>query len=856
MDKLNIGVTVDTSSAVDGLQKVSSSIDKVATASEKNNALQVNSARLIAQNEAESRKFIAALQEEASNIGKSRDQMLAYRAAQLGVTQEAKAFIDQIKQGGMKDATNHMHALGESAELAKHSLELLGVAMSVHALKEFIMGSIEAQVQLGHMSEKLSIAVEDLAAYKVVAELSGTTLDGFATGIKKLSVFMVEHKDRLKEAGITATDTNGAMVQLANIFHDMPEGPERTALAVKLFGRSGLDLIPILVRGGDALTELMEKGKRLNPVTEEMTKQARLFHEQSIELQSSASRFALMLTSEMLPKMNEITKAMIEAQKEGGSLKALWVGFGGAATTIFNPLIAIFKTFEVSAVELAQSIDLAMSKITFGSVKSAYIKDAAEMVITIKRLYSEIAKLGTNQPQVPQNAESAKPSKADQSAAHRKAAALIGAEKSPSTTAYESQFQALGAEKAKMDDEIAQYEQFGRVVEKSRLAVLNFQIAQGKLTGLSPSQIIKLRSMATANDEEAQRLTSIKNTVALKDKVAVYEAEAKAQVGVKEATKDAILMAELENQKTVIGAKAYQELAERIHTATAEKQLHDAQAAIQSGEGKTSDAVKKLNEEASLIGKSVLERQKLVEVLKIEAWQRQELAKVKGNAQAEGAINNSAKKQIDEMSAALDHANAVQREWATGAQSAFKNYTDNATNAASQASKVFTDGLMGMENALVSFVQTGKLNFTSMANSIIADMIRIMVQAQITAPLSGAMSGIFGFGSSATAGPSAASGGGSWLPMGIKLPSFDVGSPYVPSDMVAQIHKGEAIIPANRNSTQAANGDTYYIDATGADAAGLARLENTVRVMNGSIERRAVAAAINSRKRQPLAWGA
>ena len=32
------------------------------------------------------------------------------------------------------------------------------------------------------------------------------------------------------------------------------------------------------------------------------------------------------------------------------------------------------------------------------------------------------------------------------------------------------------------------------------------------------------------------------------------------------------------------------------------------------------------------------------------------------------------------------------------------------------------------------------------------------------------------------------------------LPSFDVGTNYVPHDMIAQIHKGEAIIPAKYNN--------------------------------------------------------
>lgn len=48
---------------------------------------------------------------------------------------------------------------------------------------------------------------------------------------------------------------------------------------------------------------------------------------------------------------------------------------------------------------------------------------------------------------------------------------------------------------------------------------------------------------------------------------------------------------------------------------------------------------------------------------------------------------------------------------------------------------------MGMEDAIVEFVKTGKLNFTDLANSIISDMIRIQVRQSITEPLSKAIGG-------------------------------------------------------------------------------------------------------------------
>ena len=56
---------------------------------------------------------------------------------------------------------------------------------------------------------------------------------------------------------------------------------------------------------------------------------------------------------------------------------------------------------------------------------------------------------------------------------------------------------------------------------------------------------------------------------------------------------------------------------------------------------------------------------------------------------------------------------------------------------------VVVKGIKGMEDALVNFVTTGKLNFRNLANSIIADMARIAIQQTITMPFSNFIKGIF-----------------------------------------------------------------------------------------------------------------
>lgn len=72
-----------------------------------------------------------------------------------------------------------------------------------------------------------------------------------------------------------------------------------------------------------------------------------------------------------------------------------------------------------------------------------------------------------------------------------------------------------------------------------------------------------------------------------------------------------------------------------------------------------------------------------------------------------------------------------------GATLGVATYLDEITNFANFTEDATSRALRGMEDSLVSFVQTGKLNFRDMANSIIADLIRIQLRQSIMAPFSG-----------------------------------------------------------------------------------------------------------------------
>ncbi len=80
----------------------------------------------------------------------------------------------------------------------------------------------------------------------------------------------------------------------------------------------------------------------------------------------------------------------------------------------------------------------------------------------------------------------------------------------------------------------------------------------------------------------------------------------------------------------------------------------------------------------------------------------------------------------------------------TGFAGGLNEYVDSMRTAADMTKDITVKAFQGMEDALVSFVMKGKLDFKSLANSIISDMIRMQIQQNITKPLATAASAMFG----------------------------------------------------------------------------------------------------------------
>ena len=258
--------------------------------------------------------------------------------------------VDQTRSA-FDSIRGNLAKLGDESNRVKGLLAGLGVSLSVAGFATMIKSAIDAADQLNKLSQKIGISVEALSTLRFAAQLSDVSLETLQKGIKGLSQNIAEANTGVGDGaqvfealGISVKNADGSMksteavlLQVADVFANLEDGAVKTALAVKLFGKSGMDMIPFLNQGAAGINQLTAEAERLGlKLTTETARSAEAFNDNLTALKASSSSLGIALARDFLPELTNITNAMREAANEAGTLKALWVGLGGVGNLVFN----------------------------------------------------------------------------------------------------------------------------------------------------------------------------------------------------------------------------------------------------------------------------------------------------------------------------------------------------------------------------------------------------------------------------------------------------------------------------------------------------------------------------------------
>lgn len=164
---------------------------------------------------------------------------------------------------------------------------LAGVASGIGAIgltafaKDSVSTFQSATKETLGLNRAVGGTVEQTSRLRFAAKMSGQDIDTFTKSMGLLDKNLVKAAqsgkgpvfESMKKMGVSFTDAQGKVKPLtetlpamAEVFSKMENGPQKTALALQLFGRSGAGILPFLNKGKAGIEELMSQTDQYNQV--------------------------------------------------------------------------------------------------------------------------------------------------------------------------------------------------------------------------------------------------------------------------------------------------------------------------------------------------------------------------------------------------------------------------------------------------------------------------------------------------------------------------------------------------------------------------------------------------------------
>ena len=208
---------------------------------------------------------------------------------------------------------------------------------------------------------------------------------------------------------------------------------------------------------------------------------------------------------------------------------------------------------------------------------------------------------------------------------------------------------------------------------------------------------------------------------------------------------------------------------------------------------------KSLEYQNSLLGKSAQEVEVLNNANKIRVDLEKQLIDMKMrlgvvDSEVEAQMRANAEAAIATQTAMITSRQQQEQSAQYGISRAFQSYAEQAGNAAKGMEMVFSNAFKGMEDGLVQFAMTGKMNFTDFANSLISDIMRIYVRMMLVGLAKSAIGAFTNDGSS---------------PNNNLMPGVDYGDGHADGgytgdggkyEVAGTVHKGEFVMTKEATS--------------------------------------------------------
>jgi len=191
--------------------------------------------------------------------------------------------------------------------------------------------SIDSADALTKQAQIAGQSVEKFSALLYAANLANVSQSELAIASKFLTLWMEKNN-------IAAKDLTESIIQQADVFAAMKDGPDKIRMAYERFGRSGAQLIPLLNQGSAALRLQMQEAKALGLVIgPEFGHNSELFNDNIIRIQGFLTGVFNIVADKLLPAWIEMQERFLE-----------WVKQNDAAVKAADALLKSYEALTVT----------------------------------------------------------------------------------------------------------------------------------------------------------------------------------------------------------------------------------------------------------------------------------------------------------------------------------------------------------------------------------------------------------------------------------------------------------------------------------------------------------------------------
>jgi hypothetical protein len=313
-------------------------------------------------------------------------------ASKTGAIRAGRAFVelyadDSALRRTLAGVSTRLKAWG--AGFAKLGAGMAGIGTSILApLTAAASLFSDAGSALADMSARTGIGVEALSELKYAVEQSAGSMELLEVGVKSMQKMLAAAGegskgavDTLSALGMVASDLAGLspdeqFTKLADALSTIGDPGQRAALAMKAFGKSGQQLLPLFAGGAEGLRAMRAEAVSLGLVmsTKDATA-AEAFGDAIDRLKAQLQQFVVTIGSAVAPALMDVLKytqgagkAAIDWASQNKPLIATAFAVGVAITAAGTAFIGIGAVLAMAGAAfsgLAAAIGMAGSALTF-----------------------------------------------------------------------------------------------------------------------------------------------------------------------------------------------------------------------------------------------------------------------------------------------------------------------------------------------------------------------------------------------------------------------------------------------------------------------------------------------------------